>query len=330
MRKRLRAAGFLAAGLLLAAAAGYAYAEATCRFPATEFACHLAKVEKVMDERGVAAAMEYADQEVLPRAGYAYLHLVLHLVGERAYAEEGGDLAAAMRYLAPYEGYAETATNLSGFDGFVHGAFSSHFLASGRPEEYPALMKEICGGGLSVPAVTDDEFACHHAVGHALVHASANRADPALAACSAASGEAARDACRYGAFMELAYLYLPGYHEGAPRPDSQGASLAATCARMDQSLAPSCEYFVGQSYLSAHKDDPAGAFAACASLRDGGPCAERLARLAVASGLAKEKEARAYCAEHAGALAGACTNAAVASLFMEYAPGGRYHRLLDL
>lgn len=289
-----------------------AFARETCRIPGSEYACTLAAVADMLRDEGVAPALAYIDEEIKGRIGYSGTHFILHTAGEYAY-QTSGSLEAALAYFAPYEKYAPDGRNLYGFDGFIHGVLSSHVLASG-PARHEEVMREVCEGGVVIPGITDRTYTCYHALGHALVHAKANDLDAAAATCASLTGER-RDGCYYGAFMEIMYLYIPEYHEGAPRPDSAGGSMAGLCERLGEEARSSCEHFVGQSYLNAHPDDIAGAFNECSLLGEGSEtCALRLGQISVTSQVSNEEQARAFCAKHAGVLEEVCYKGTVSGI----------------
>jgi hypothetical protein len=287
-----------------------AWAYANCRIPALQFECDLAKIDRVMREEGIAEALAYVNDSVMPRAGYAATHIYLHTVGEYAYASTGS-LEEALAYLAPYEGYVERSKFLFGFDGFVHGVLSSYIFAAKDESEFAELIEHVCGGGIAFPGIVGEPFPCHHAIGHALVHANGNALAPALAVCAAVEAGAARDGCRYGAFMEAMSLYFPGYHTGAPRPDVVAPSLRVVCDRFSPEEALSCGYFIGQSYLVSHLGDFDGAFAECVAapvLMEN--CALRLGQLSVTQVVHTHEAAEAFCLKHAGSAADACREGA--------------------
>jgi len=309
---RSRNVRFGALFVLLGAVCVYVgmWAKQECFFPANDFYCYREAAARILTEDGVAPALSYVGERVSPRTGYAFAHLILHDIGEYAYGMSG-DLDEALAQLERYRTSAPPDKDLLPFDGFVHGVVSSYFLASGDPHTYPRLMQEICQSSRSMPGVTRSEASCHHALGHGLVHASANRIAPALTACVTAGTTTAREGCYYGAFMELSFLYLPGYHPGAPRPDSKDASLKELCVNLSEDARPHCMHFVGQSYLHAHPKDFDGAFAECAGLGEFDEiCAKRLGQVMVTNYVRDEHEAQVFCKRYAGLLEDVCFDAA--------------------
>ncbi len=258
-----------------------ALSEATCASHAYSYDCFLKHVNAIINDDGAAESLPYVTDFVFPHLGYWQVHMIMHYVGEAAYRKEG-DIGKTLAYLQPYGDFTSEGEFLGGFDGFIHGAVSSYFDDASLGTSYPERMQHICGGGLSIGGFTSDEYTCYHAIGHALMYVSGNKASAATALCDSAPSDTAKAGCYYGVFMEDSFLFWPPYHVGVPRPDTAVPSMIDICKTYTGSKARECDQFIGQTYLTIHASKPDMHVAAkeCERLsQDRDLCIERMATL---------------------------------------------------
>lgn len=234
----------------------YLYRHATCADENYTMTCFLARSDGIIKHYGAKAAFPYVTDVILPRAGYATAHVVMHTIGEHAYFEEG-EIFRTLAYLEPYEAYTSQEEFLGGFDGFVHGSVTAYYddVSDGRSKS--ERMIYLCEGS-EVKNITTNTRGCYHAIGHAVMYSSGNKIDDAVPICKSALTEEAQNGCYYGAFMENTFLFWTGYHPGIPRPDAMGTSSIPVCGRFTGAVASECHRFVGQTYLAirlAETDD---------------------------------------------------------------------------
>ena len=286
--------------VVLSIALAWTWNWSACAFaktPSEKYGCYVSRVNHIVTEDGVAAGLAYVRYAIYPSNGYAMVHVVLHEVGESAY-ESGASIDDAKQYLSPYTALMERNHLMGGFDGFLHGYLSSYFVEDRRP--LPERIATLCGGGVSIPGITDDTFRCYHAVGHALMHAEFNVLAQVIVDCNTLTLPAALKGCLYGAFMEDSFLYDPQYHHEASRPDVRGTSLRGICETYTGVEASSCDSFVGESYMTGG-GDLAGAFAECAQVGGDGEklCIARLGAVAAATSISDHADVVALCRQNA-------------------------------
>lgn len=259
--------------------------------------CFSMKAHHLAASGDISTALTYAKEVVAPYSRNA-VHMAMHMIGHAAY-EQLQSRAAAMALLP---GDALKQENLLTFEGYQHGVLQSYFYEKKDEIEIDVLIKESCGDYYSESELGPNtqwlpSRQCFHAVGHGLMTAYDNDIHTSIGICRNLPYPWMEERCAYGAFMELSYLYSPGYFPETPRDFVVAPDMAELCATQD-GLQKTCSGFVGRSYFAAHTGDYKGAFDACEKTGEFSDiCREDLAQIVVTGAGADFEKAKRSCSE---------------------------------
>lgn len=212
--------------------------------------CFEREIGEILKTNDMDAAIKFVKEEIINKnAGYDIVHLIFHYLGEFAYTNSG-DLEETLSYLEPYiyRGNQKLSVNefMDGMDGYLHGSVSRYFIDnSDKSLDY--LIGSVCDRDFKMGNTKWKLPECYHTVGHALMAAKGNDIFKSILVCDGLINKADIDTCSYGVFMENAFLYRPNYHNGLPRPNVSGDSMAKLCSSFLNDKRIICSRLIGAS-----------------------------------------------------------------------------------